>query len=63
MLNFSLHAMEKEFIKGGRWRDTILLYCSGIEPARFSLTRDEKIYLLQQGYEQTMKFLAYKWGI
>lgn len=63
MLNFSLHAMEKEFIKGGRWKDTILLYCSEIAPARFSLTRDEKSFLLEQGYEQTMKFLEYKWGI
>ncbi len=63
MLNFSLHAMEKEFIKGGRWKDTILLYCSDIEPARFTLFAEEKEYLLEQGYEQTMKFLAYKWGI
>jgi len=62
-LNFSLHAMEKEFIKGGRWKDTILLYCADIEPARFSLTNEEKEYLLAQGYEQTMKFLNYKWGI
>jgi NTE family protein len=63
IMNFSLHAMEKEFIKGGRWRDTILLYCSEIEPARFSLTDDEKRFLLNQGYEQTVKFLEYKWGI
>ncbi len=63
MLNFSLHAMEKEFIKGGRWKDTILLYCSDIEPARFTLSSKEKEYLLEQGYEQTMKFLSYKWGI
>jgi len=63
MLNFSLHAMEKEFIKGGRWKDTILLYCSEIEPARFTLTVEEKEYLLNEGYQQTMKFLQYKWGI
>ncbi|GAM11269.1 putative NTE family protein YlbK [Geobacter sp. OR-1] len=63
MLNFSLHAMEKEFIKGGRWRDTILLYCSEIEPARFTLSTEEKVYLMTQGYEQTMRFLEYKWGI
>ena len=63
MLNFSLHAMEKEFIKGGLWRDTILLYCSEIEPARFYLSDDEKRFLMEQGYTQTMKFLEYKWGI
>jgi NTE family protein len=61
MLNFSLHAMEKEFIKGGRWKDTILLYCSEIEPARFSLSQGEKEWLLVQGYEQTRKFIEYKW--
>ncbi|SNB47614.1 patatin-like phospholipase family protein [Geobacter sp. DSM 9736] len=62
-LNFSLHALEKEFIKGGRWRDTILLYCGDIPPAKFDLSAAEKTYLVEQGYEQTLKYLEYKWGI
>lgn len=62
-LNFSLHALEKEFIKGGKWRDTILLYCGDIAPAKYNLSPDEKKILLNQGYEQTMKYLEYKWGI
>ena len=62
-LNFSLHALEKEFIKGGKWHDTILLYCGDIAPAKFNLSLHEKRYLLEQGYEQTLKYLEYKWGI
>lgn len=63
MLGFFLHAQEKEFIKGGKWKDTILLYCANISPTRFTLTAHEKTYLLEQGYEQTIKYLEYKWGI
>lgn len=63
MLSFFLHSQEKEFIKGGKWKDTILLYCADIPPTQFSLNEDEKTYLMEQGYEQTMKYLEYKWGI
>jgi NTE family protein len=63
MLSFLLHSQEKEFIKGGKWKDTILLYCADIAPTQFTLSQHEKNYLLEQGYEQTMKYLEYKWGI
>lgn len=62
-LNFSIHAIEKEFIAGGKWKDTILLYCGDIAPAKFALTGDEKKFLHEQGYEQTLKYLEYKWGV
>jgi NTE family protein len=62
MLAFSLHAQEKEFLKGGKWKDTIIIYCGEISPARFSLTREEKLYLYEQGLDQTRKYLDYKWG-
>lgn len=42
MLTFSMHAIEKEFIKGGKWKNTILLYCADIAPAKFSLSEYEK---------------------
>lgn len=63
MLTFSVHAQEKEFLKGGKWKDTILIYCSEISPTTFSLTTDEKKFLYDQGYEQTKKYLEYKWGV
>lgn len=63
MLTFSVHAQEKEFLKGGKWKDTILVYCSEISPTTFSLSADEKNYLYMQGYEQTKKYLEYKWGV
>ena len=60
---FYLHAQEKEFIKGGHWRDNIMLHCGEIPPNRFSLTLDEQRTLCHEGYLQTMKYLEYKWGI
>jgi len=63
MLTFSVHAQEKEFLKGGKWKDTILVYCSEISPTTFSLSVDEIKYLYMQGYDQTKKYLEYKWGV
>ncbi|HEY5974090.1 MAG TPA: patatin-like phospholipase family protein [Geobacteraceae bacterium] len=63
LLTFSLHSQEKEFLKGGKWKDTILVFCGEIPPARFTLKSDEKQYLYEQGYEQTIKYLEYKWGV
>lgn len=63
MLTFSMHAQEKEFLKGGKWKDTIVIYCAEISPATFSLTMGERQYLFDQGYEQTKKYLEYKWRV
>lgn len=63
MLTFSMHAQEKEFLKGGKWKDTIVIYCSEISPSTFSLATSERQFLYEQGYEQTKKYLEYKWNI
>ncbi len=63
MLTFSMHAQEKEFLKGGKWKDTIVIYCSEISPSTFSLSLNDRKFLYAQGYEQTRKYLDYKWGI
>jgi len=63
MLTFSMHAQEKEFLKGGKWKDTIVIYCSEISPSTFSLSLNDKKFLYAQGYEQTRKYLNYKWGV
>jgi NTE family protein len=63
MLTFSMHAQEKEFLKGGKWKDTIVIYCAEISPSTFSLSLNDKKFLYSQGYEQTRKYLDYKWGI
>jgi len=63
MLTFSMHAQEKEFLKGGKWKDTIVIYCSDISPSAFSLATSERKFLYEQGYEQTKKYLEYKWNI
>jgi NTE family protein len=61
MLAFSLHAQEKEFLKGGKWKETIVIYCAEISPTRFSLTPGENLFLYEQGLEQTRKYLEEKW--
>jgi NTE family protein len=63
MLTFSMHAQEKEFLKGGKWKDTIVIYCAEISPSTFSLSTFEKQFLFEQGYAQTKKYLEYKWGV
>jgi len=63
MLTFSMHAQEKEFLKGGKWKDTIVIYCAEISPTTFSLSVNDRKFLYNQGYEQTRKYLDYKWGI
>lgn len=60
---FYLHAQEKEFIKGGHWRDNILIHCGEISPQRFTLSLDERKFLRREGYAQTLKYLDYKYGI
>lgn len=63
MLTFSMHAQEKEFLKGGKWKDTIIIYCSEISPSKFFLPVTERQFLYEQGYEQTKKYLEYKWKV
>jgi len=63
MLTFAMHAQEKEFLKGGAWKDTIVIYCAEVSPSSFSLSTTERKFLFAQGYEQTKKYLHYKWGV
>lgn len=60
---FYLHAQEKEFIKGGQWRDNILIHCGDISPVQFTLSRDQRLHLIEEGYLQTIKYLEYKCGL
>ena len=63
LLLIMLHAVEKERVKGKRWQDTILISCGDIPPTKFTISADEKRYLIEQGYLQTKEYLEYKWGI
>jgi NTE family protein len=63
LLNILWHAMDREFLKGGRWKDTITISCGAVSPLSFSLSADDKEFLYEQGYQQIVKFLRYKWGI
>lgn len=63
IFSFYLHAQEKEYIKGGQWRDNILINCGTVSPVRFTLSRDERKLLITEGYAQTLKYLEYKCGL
>ncbi|BDV44784.1 phospholipase [Geotalea uraniireducens] len=63
LLTIFSHAMDREFLKGGRWRDTITIHCGSVAPISFSLSDEEKAFLFEQGYQQTVKYLRYKWGL
>ncbi|MCP5007238.1 MAG: phospholipase [Planctomycetes bacterium] len=63
LLLMQLHAVERERVKRTKWNDTILIYCGNITPTNFSLSNEEKHYLFEQGYQQSKKYIEYKWGI
>ncbi|WP_298439245.1 patatin-like phospholipase family protein [Geobacter sp.] len=63
LLNTFCHATDREFLKGGRWKDTVTIHCGMVPPLSFSLSREEKEFLCEQGYQQALKYLRYKWGI
>ncbi|HEY6872157.1 MAG TPA: patatin-like phospholipase family protein [Geobacteraceae bacterium] len=62
LLEILIHAMEKEFIKGERWRDSILIYCGAIASTKYPLTPAEIRHLFDQGHQQAGRYLDYKWG-
>jgi NTE family protein len=62
LLEILMHALEKELIRGEKWKDTILLYCGEIPPTKFSLTKDQIRHLFEQGYVQAGRYLESKWS-
>lgn len=63
LLLIMMHAVEKERVRGRVWHDTILISCGDISPTKFTISADEKRYLIEQGYLQTREYLEYKWGV
>lgn len=62
LLSIFYGAMDREFLKGGRWKDTITVHCGTISPLTFSLSTGDKEFLFEQGYHQVAKYLRYKGG-
>ena len=62
LLSIFYSAMDREFLKGGRWKDTITVHCGTVSPLTFSLSAAEKEFLFEQGYHQVAKYLRYKGG-
>ncbi len=62
LLSIFYGAMDREFLKGGRWKDTITIHCGTVSPLTFALGSAEKEFLFEQGYHQVAKYLRYKGG-
>lgn len=63
LIHIMMNAVERERIIGKSWQDTILISCGDIAPTKFTVTVEEKRFLIEQGYTQVKKYLEYKWGV
>lgn len=63
LVTLLLDATDRAFLKGERWKYTITVHCGAVPPLSFSLSRADKEFLLEQGYQQTVKYLRYKWAL
>lgn len=52
LVRLMMNSIDKERIAGDRWRNTILIFTGDIHPTKFNLSRDEKLFLFEQGYRQ-----------
>ncbi len=52
LVNVLMNSLERERIRGDRWRNTIIIFSGDIPATKFDLSKKEKLYLFEQGYAQ-----------
>jgi len=57
LVNILMNSLERERIAGNRWRSTIIIFSGNIPATKFELSRKEKMYLFDQGYNQVKENL------
>jgi NTE family protein len=57
LVNILMNSLERERIAGDRWRNTIIIFSGNISATKFDLSREEKLYLFEQGYTQVKENL------
>ena len=57
LVRLLMNSLERERIMGDRWRNTIIIFSGNIPATKFDLSREEKLYLFEQGYNQVKENL------
>jgi NTE family protein len=52
LVSILMNSLERERLVGDRWRNTIIIFSGDIPATKFDLSKNEKIYLFEQGYSQ-----------
>lgn len=57
LVNILMSSLERERVAGDRWRNTIIIFSGDIPATKFDLSKQEKLYLFEQGYNQVKENL------
>lgn len=57
LVNILMNSLERERVAGDRWRNTIIIFSGEIPATKFDLSKKEKLYLFEQGYNQVKENL------
>ncbi|MBI4697705.1 MAG: patatin-like phospholipase family protein [Nitrospirae bacterium] len=57
LVKLLMNSIERERIGGDRWRNTIIIFSGSIASTKFDLTKQEKLFLFEQGYNQVKENL------
>ncbi len=55
-----MNSLEKERVSGDKWRKSLLIFSGDITSTKFDLSREERHFLYDQGYNQVMENLDRK---
>jgi hypothetical protein len=56
LLDTMLTALENQRVPGPLWQDTILIQADRVHTLQLSLSREDKEYLFQCGYDQAKRY-------
>jgi NTE family protein len=57
LVNVLMNSLDRERIAGDRWQNTIIIFSGDIPSAKFDLSKKEKLFLFEQGYNQVKENL------
>jgi len=60
LVKILMSSLERERVSGDRWRRTLLIFSGNITSTKFDLSKEEKLFLFDQGYTQVKENLDKK---
>jgi NTE family protein len=57
LVKLLMNSLERERIAADRWRNTIIIFSGNISATKFDISKEEKLYLFEQGYRQVKENL------